>query len=245
MELNRPKFRSGEWPMIDSSRSIETPEGVLLELRLAGPTVRALAWGIDMAIRLAFYMVLGMVLPLLGGTGTGIWLILMFLMEWFYPVLFEVFARGQTVGKMAMGIRVLCDDGTPVGWFPSTVRNFLKFVDFLPLLYGAGLMSMLMQKDFKRLGDLAAGTLVVYAERRILRQSKSLPEEESGEVTHLPTPLTLEEQQALVAFAVRTRELTPERAIELADLLEPLTSRQGHEAVTQIRRLASIYAGER
>jgi uncharacterized RDD family membrane protein YckC len=234
--------------MIDSSRAIETPEGVLLELRLAGPAVRALAWAIDMAIRFAVYMSLGMLLPLFGGAGVGIWLILMFLMEWFYPVVFEVLARGQTVGKMALGLRVLCDDGTPVGWYPSTVRNFLKFVDFLPVLYGAGLLSMLMQKDFKRLGDLAAGTIVVYTEKRMSRQPRPSPalEQERGDAVPLPpVPLTLEEQQALVAFAARRREFTPERAEELVDLLEPLTGIQGSEAVHRIRRLASIYAGER
>jgi len=234
--------------MIDSARAIETPEGVLLELRLAGPIVRALAWAIDMAIRFAFYMGIGMLMPLLGGIGMGVWLILMFLTEWFYPVCFEVMARGQTVGKMALGIRVLCDDGTPVGWYPSTVRNFLRTVDFLPMLYGAGLLSMLLQKDFKRLGDLAAGTLVVYAERRVPRRMKStlLTEEGISEAPNLPpVPLSLEEQQALVAFSFRSRELTPERAEELADLLEPITGHRGPGAVAQIRRLASIYAGER
>jgi uncharacterized RDD family membrane protein YckC len=232
--------------MIDTSRAIETPEGVLLELRLAGPVVRALAWAVDMAIRFAFYIGLGMLLPFFGGAGVGIWLILMFLMEWFYPVVFEVLARGQTVGKMALGIRVLCDDGTPVGWYQSTVRNFLKFVDFLPFLYGAGLLSMLMQKDFKRLGDLAAGTLVVYAERRVPRLQRPSVDPKTGEAAMLPPlPLTLEEQQALVAFAARRRELTAERAEELVDLLEPLTGSQGPEAVNRVRRLASLYAGER
>ena len=234
--------------MIDSSRAIETPEGVLLELRLAGPAVRALAWAIDMAIRFACYLGLGILLPLLGGVGMGIGLILMFLMEWFYPVIFEVMAQGQTVGKMALGIRVLCDDGTPVGWYQSTVRNFLRFVDFLPVLYGTGLLSMLLQKDFKRLGDLAAGTFVVYTERRAPRESRPIPDPEQGTVEAVslpPVPLTLEEQQSLVAFAARRQELTVERAEELVDLLEPLTGIQGPLAVLRIRRLASIYAGER
>jgi uncharacterized RDD family membrane protein YckC len=234
--------------LIDSSRALETPEGVVLELRLAGPAVRALAWAIDMAIRFAVYLGLGMLLPLLGGAGMGLWLITMFLVEWFYPVVFEVLARGQTVGKMALGIQVLCDDGTPVGWSASTVRNFLKFVDFLPVLYGAGLLSMLVQRDFKRLGDLAAGTLVVYSERRVPRQLRpsAEPVAENGESVALPTlPLTLEEQQALVAFADRRRELTAERAEELVDLLEPLTGITGPEAVNRVRRLASVYAGER
>jgi uncharacterized RDD family membrane protein YckC len=234
--------------LIDSSRAIETPEGVVLELRLAGPTVRALAWAIDMAIRFAVYLGLGMLLPLLGGAGMGLWLITMFLVEWFYPVMFEVLARGQTVGKMALGIQVLCDDGTPVGWSASTVRNFLKFVDFFPVLYGAGLLSMLVQRDFKRLGDLAAGTLVVYAEQRVPRplRPSAEPVMEPGGSAALPTlPLNLEEQQALVAFASRRRELTAERAEELVDLLEPLTGITGPEAVNRVRRLASIYAGER
>lgn len=233
--------------VIDSVRAVETPEGVLLELRLAGIVVRALAWGIDMAIRIAVYMMAGMVLPFLGAAGIGIWFILMFLVEWFYPVLFEVLAKGQTVGKMALGIRVLCDDGTPVGWYPSTVRNFLRFADFLPVLYGAGLVSMLLQRDFKRLGDLAAGTLVVYAERRVLRNARiqGALEETTEALPMPPVPLTLEEQQALVAFATRTRELTNERAEELADLLVPLTDAQGRAAVSHLRQLASVYAGER
>lgn len=233
--------------VIDSVRAVETPEGVLLELRLAGVVVRALAWAIDMAIRIAAYLMAGMALPFLGAAGVGLWFIFMFLVEWFYPVLFEVLAKGQTVGKMAMGIRVLCDDGTPVGWYPSTVRNFLRFADFLPVLYGAGLASMLLQRDFKRLGDLAAGTLVVYAERRMLRAARidGAFGESSEAVPLPPVPLTLEEQQALVAFATRTRELTTERAEELADLLEPLTDARGRAAVSHLRQLASVYAGER
>lgn len=234
--------------LIDSARAIETPEGVVLELGLAGPVVRAMAWALDTMIRFAAYMALGMILPLLGGAGAGIWLILVFLMEWFYPVFFEVLAQGQTIGKMALGIRVLCDDGAPVGWYQSTVRNFLRFADFLPALYAAGLVSMLVQKDFKRLGDLAAGTIVVYTEKRVSRRAKSGLEGEAdaGEPIALPSvPLTLDEQQALVAFAARRQEFTRERAEELVDLLEPLTALRGPEAVARVRRLASRYAGER
>lgn len=234
--------------MIDSARAIETPEGVVLELRLAGPVIRALAWAVDTAVRFAAYMALGMLLPLFGGAGVGAWLILIFLMEWFYPVFFEVMAQGQTVGKMALGIRVLCDDGTPVGWYQSTVRNFLRFVDFLPAMYGAGLVSMLVQKDFKRLGDLAAGTIVTYSEKRVpgrSRPGRDQEEEAGGPAALPPMPLTLDEQQALVAFADRRRELTAERAEELVDLLEPLTGLRGPRAVAHVRNLASIFAGER
>ncbi|HWQ10221.1 MAG TPA: RDD family protein, partial [Holophaga sp.] len=203
--------------MIDSARAIETPEGVVLELRPAGPVVRALAWGIDTAVRLAVYMALGMVAPLFGGAGIGSWMVLMFLLEWFYPVIFEVKAKGRTPGKMALGIRVLCDDGTPVGWFQSTIRNFLRFADFLPALYGAGLVSMLVARDFKRLGDLAAGTIVVYEERWRQRQARPALAEGAAraEALVLPAvPLTLDEQQALVAFAARRGELTVERGEE-------------------------------
>ena len=232
--------------MIDSARAIETPEGVMLELRLAGPVVRALAWGIDTAVRFALYMSVGMVAPLFGKAGIGFWLILMFLLEWFYPVVFEVKAKGRTLGKMALGIRVLCDDGTPVGWYQSTVRNFLRFADFLPALYGAGLVSTLATRDCKRLGDLAAGTLVVYEERRTPRRARSLTGGEPSEAAMLPpVPLTLDEQQALVAFAARRGELTEERAEELGDLLEPLMGVRGPSAVARIRALASVFAGER
>ncbi len=94
----------------------------------------------------------------------GSYLIGLFALLWFYPVYFEVRAHGQTPGKRFMGLRVLQENGTPVGWSASVLRNFLLVADFLPVLYLAALISMISDSSFRRLGDLAAGTLVVYAD---------------------------------------------------------------------------------
>lgn len=214
--------------MLDTLKTIETPEGIELSLALAGPLPRILAWFIDTLIRGSLLFVLGLLLGELEIYGFGLFMITLFLIEWFYPVLFEVYMNGQTPGKKALGIRVLCDDGTPVDWSPSLVRNLLRVVDFLPILYGFGLASILMNRDFKRLGDLAAGTVVVYAKRL-----KEPPRIETRNSLPPPVPLTLAEQQAIIAFAERLPTINPDRAAELATLAAPL----GEGGVTTPERM--------
>ncbi len=207
--------------MIDTLRTVQTPEGIDLHLPVAGLIPRSLAWLIDALIRLIIYAGLGGVLLLFGNTGEGLYLLATFIIEWFYPVLFEVLRNGQTPGKRAYSIRVLHDDGTPIGWSASLIRNLLRVVDFLPLLYGFGIASMMLNRDFKRLGDLAAGTVVVYQETPL-----PVPAASTGKPTRPPYPLTLEEQQVIMAFAERSPALTPERAEELARLTGPLLDRR-------------------
>jgi len=206
---------------LDTVRRYETPEGIELEMRLAGPVVRACAWLIDFGLRLLIYIGLAMILAYFGGVGTAVMLIGFFLIEWGYPVLFEVHT-GMTPGKKAMGIWVIHDNGTPVSWPSSLIRNLLRAADFFPVLYGAGLISILVNRDFKRLGDLAAGTLVVYREPK--RERQELPVAEPAQP---PPGLTLDDQQTLLAFAERSRQLSPQRRAELADILAPVTGEPG------------------
>ncbi len=162
--------------LIDTARRFETPEGVELRLTAAGVGARAGAWIIDAFFRAGVYVVAALVLLVLGGLGQGLMLIVVFIGEWFYGVLFEVLRQGQTPGKRAAGVRVVHDDGTPVGWNAALLRNLLRFADFLPIGYGIGLISMSIHPRFKRLGDLVAGTLVVYvdpAEERAREQAKA------------------------------------------------------------------------
>ena len=198
---------------LDTRRSVETPEGVRLELRPAGPVPRFAAFAIDLGIRLAVYAILGYLTSLVGNLGMGLFLIALFLLEWFYPVVFELSLAGATPGKSVMGIAVVQDSGLPVSVGASITRNLLRFVDFLPLLYGFGILSMLLTADFKRLGDLAAGTIVVYREKRAI--VRKLPEA-------LPVapdrPLAAETQLALIALAERSPRLTVERLDELLAL---------------------------
>lgn len=225
--------------MLDTIRAIETPEGVTIELRLAGPVPRALAWAIDFAIRVVVYTIVASVVLRFGRLGQGILLITVFLLEWFYPVLFEVYRNGATPGKQALNLAVVQDDGIPVGWSASMVRNLLRTADLLPFLYGCGLLSMMLTRDFKRLGDIAARTVVVY--RDTARPLPALPE---ATPRHPPVLLTANEQQALIAFAVRTRRLTVERAEELAQIAAAI----GGPSPAGLRELlgyARYIAGER
>jgi len=226
--------------VLDTTRRVATPEGIELTLRLAGPVPRALAWGIDLAIRLAVLFAVSMLASLLGRAGMGVILLTAFFVEWLLPAWFEASWNGQTPGKRAMGIAVLNDDGTPLRWPGALTRNLLRAVDFLPVLYGVGLVAMLANRDFKRLGDLAAGTVVVYlsekstAERRILETAPIVP----------PVALTLEEQRALLELAERADSLTQERFEELAELPRPLVGDlDGPRAAARLLGMANHIAG--
>lgn len=226
--------------MIDTYRPIETPEGVELRLRVAGPPARGVAWTIDLLLRTVGYAVLGIPAAALGRAGAGVMFLVLFLGEWFYPTLFEVYAGGATPGKKLVGLAVVHDDGTPVGWSAALLRNLLRFADFLPVAYGFGLVTMLVHPRFKRLGDMAAGTVVVYDERteRALRAVDAAPEPP-------PVPLDPEEQRAVVAFAERMPLWGPARAEELASLAAPLVGARGPAAVARLAGIANWLVGRR
>ncbi|RTE66415.1 RDD family protein [Amphritea opalescens] len=215
-------------PLIDTVREHETPEGIRLELRLAGPVVRACAWSIDMLIRVILYGGVSGIFAFFGGIGTSLMLIMFFLIEWFYPVLFELY-NGASPGKKAMGLVVIQDNGTPITFSSSLIRNLLRGADFLPFLYATGLLSMLLNRNFQRLGDLAAGTLVVYREQALVRVQ--LPE---AERRRPPVDLSVDEQRELIRFAERCPQLSRDRQIELATLLFPVTGKRGAAAVQEI-----------
>lgn len=198
---------------LDTLYQAETPEGIALALRPAGLVARAQAWAIDFAIRLGILFLVSMVAGWAGGLGTALVLVTHFLLEWFYPVVFELGRGGATPGKRAMGLQVVMDSGLPVTPGAAVVRNLLRAADFLPFLYAAGLTSLLLRRDFKRLGDIAAGTLVVYGES--VRLHAALPPAEPVAPTR---PLSPQQQAAIVAWAGRAPRLTAERVDELAQL---------------------------
>ncbi|HRC85930.1 MAG TPA: RDD family protein [Thermoanaerobaculia bacterium] len=226
--------------MLDTYRTVETPEGVELGLRMAGPPVRLLAYGTDVAIRTVLLWALAIPLATLGEVGLGLLLILFFLGEWFYPVFFEVLVKGATPGKRLMGIAVLSVDGTPVSWTASVMRNLLRFADFLPVGYGFGLITMFLTRDFRRLGDLVAGTVVVYTREE--QGPRNLP---AAAPAPPPVALGREEQRAVVEFAQRLPSWSSERADELASLAAPLVGARGDLAVVRLVALANWLVGRR
>ncbi|MCP4007828.1 MAG: RDD family protein [bacterium] len=223
--------------MIDTVHFVQTPEGVELELRVAGPVVRAYAWLVDAFLRSALVSAFSIMLGVLGAFGQGILMVVFFVVWWFFPVFFEIYASGQTPGKKLMGLRVVQQNGTPVDWSGSILRNFLRVVDFLPFLYLIGLVSMLIDRSFRRLGDLAAATLVVYASTPTARV------QEVPEVIPVlpPVPLALDEQRAVIAFVERSPFLTPERSSELAGILVPLLG--DDEPIGRLGRIAAFLVG--
>ena len=196
---------------IDTRYKVNTPEGISLNLSPAGPVPRMFAWMIDILIRIGINIVIYTPLAFLGKTGLGIAMILTFLLEWFYPVYFELYHKGQTPGKKSLNLYVSMENASPITPAASVIRNLLRFVDFLPLFYGFGFISMLLTKRFQRLGDLVANTVV-------LHKAPKPPVITDVEVPTISpeVALNLTEQQALIRFHQRTNYLTKERADELA-----------------------------
>jgi uncharacterized RDD family membrane protein YckC len=141
--------------------TIQTPEGVQLELLLAGLGSRFIGALVDLAIKLGLVLALALVLLVAGDLGLAVFTALAFLVLWGYDVLFEVLAGGRTPGKMAAGTRVLRERGEPIDFMSSAIRNVLRLIDGLPTSYVPGMISIIATSRNQRLGDLAAGTIVV------------------------------------------------------------------------------------
>jgi len=205
---------------LDTLYTVETPEGIALSLRPAGLVSRGLAYLIDFMIRAGLMLVAAVIAGPSGGVGEAFFLISYFVLEWGYPVVFELALGGGTPGKRVMGLRVVMDSGLPVTPAASLLRNVLRTADFLPALYGFGIVAMLLRTDFKRLGDLAAGTLVVYSGTVSLHGALPL-----ADAVAPAMPLSAGEQAAIVSWAGRSTRLTPARFEELANLAQPVLGR--------------------
>lgn len=226
--------------MLDTVREVHTPEGVALRLPAAGPVPRSLAWAIDLAIRLALLSVCSAIFGALGKGGMGLYLVMLFLVFWAYPIVCEGLFNGQTPGKRVLDLRVVSSDGAPVGWLAACVRNLMRTVDMLPFGYACGLVSSLADPWGRRLGDIVAGTLVVHAPR-----AQAQPLAPGADVAAPRVALRPAEQAAVVAFAERAPRLTPERQAELADIAEPLTGARGADGVVALQGIANWLLGRR
>jgi len=225
---------------MDTRHEVETPEGIDLSADLAGPIPRAIAFAIDFAIRVGIYMVLAMGVAFLNEWGLGLLLIAVFLLTWAYPVFFEVMKGGQTPGKKSLGLVVVNQDLTPIRLEASVIRNLLRTVDFLPGFYLFGISSMCLSGKFQRLGDMAAGTIVIYrpTEIDLLDLPQTQPEPP-------PTGLSEPEQVALRSFSRRHKALSNARQEELASILSPITEASGKAAVPKVQGMGNWLAGKR
>lgn len=224
----------------DTLQTVELADGVEIQLRVAGPAVRSMAYMIDLTIRIGIDIVVAIGLfwllpPVIGSQMTGgLFMLFAFFMEWFYNVIFEAGAKGATPGQRSMKLRVMSVTGGPVSLAQAVMRNFLRVVDFMPFLYLTGIVCLLFTKRFQRLGDLVANTVVTYAEV----PPTSTPKVEIRAERRAPSQvLTREEQAALLQFLERAPLWADERRIELAALVQPLTGVVGMEG---LRRLCGM-----
>ncbi len=223
---------------IDTFYGVETPEGAILQVAPAGPLVRGIAWAIDASIRAVL-----LVSALIAFSGlsfafdegpemiVGLFLILQFLLSWLYTTLFEA-VTGTTPGKRIFRLWVVHDNATPLTPAGAVIRNFLRIIDGLPVLNITGVVCMLIDGRFRRLGDLAAGTVVVY--RDIHKQVEVF---EHTEASPPPSWLSRQQKQSIVDFAERSAVLSTERQQELADSLAPIIA-DGEDRVGTIKAWA-------
>jgi len=152
--------------------SIETPELVDIEMPLAGIGSRFIALLIDTLIWFAalflLFLIFWAISPAMEAFSqisyqwqVAIWVFVLFLFNWGYFTLFEAFNNGRTPGKRIARIRVIQRSGRPIGLFESMARNFVRYIDQIPFFYAVGVITMFVTRQHQRLGDLAAGTLVV------------------------------------------------------------------------------------
>ena len=223
---------------MDTALYLETPEGAEVELHPAGLVSRGTAFAIDELARWSIIFVGILVFGYLGDLGAGLISLVVFLTYWGYGLFFEVFNNGVTPGKRRRRLRVVHDNGTPVRLPASMLRNLILAVDVLPGCYFLGIISLLLTGRFQRLGDLAAGTLVVHERLPPAIAVADTPAEPP------PVKLRPEEAFALVEFLERVETLSPERATELAGLIaEPLGAPPA-KARSAVLKIASGLRGQ-
>jgi uncharacterized membrane protein SpoIIM required for sporulation/uncharacterized RDD family membrane protein YckC len=224
---------------LDQLVDVETPEQVAFSYTIAGVGSRAAAALIDYAIVIGIFILLAILwaqgLALLP-RGAGEWLakvaeawafaffvIVQFVLQWGYYILFEALRDGQTPGKKRLGLRVVQDGGYSVSFSASAVRNLVRILDMQPgFLYGVGILSAAISKSGKRLGDMVAGTIVVrervtpHAPAEAQRARVGAPTEP---VPALAALLTDDEYALLERYVARRQSLDPDRRSAIAEQL--------------------------
>ena len=228
---------------IDLNAFVTTPENVRFEYRIAGPFRRLPALILDFAVRATLFWIVAIVLALLGfavrfsgGITVLLFLIAWFALDWFYGLLFETLWNGQTPGKWLTKIRVISVDGRPINAYQATVRNFLRLADFAPMVslelfspdappmyiiptFLVSLLCMSITKRFQRLGDLAAGTMVVVTQRSWVPPHIKFDDPRVESLSgHIPTNFRMSTTlaKAIALFVERRAKIPNVRRNELA-----------------------------
>ncbi len=228
---------SEDLPLVDTAVRMETPEGVEIELRPAGLFARGMALMIDLIIRFLIGGLVLFVAAYAGATGVAVFFLIFFVVYWLYGVLFEVLAGGQTPGKKSQNLMVVHDDGSPIRLPASLIRNLLLVIDIWPGFYVVGTICLLITGD-RRVGDLVAGTLVVYVDPAPIELART-----DVAPKPLPIPLNSEEQLELVEFLEREASFSVERRQELATILAPALNIAPSDVLSELRAYAQGIRG--
>lgn len=235
---------------LDTTADVETPEHVRFRYRVAGPARRAGAYAIDTLVRLAIavpFFIVGAFGGLMtdGGFGMGFLFVVMFVLEWGYFVFSETLMGGQTLGKRALGLRVVKQGGFPLRFGDSVLRNLLRAADLLPGAYAIGVVVMGTDRYFRRLGDMVAGTLVVSEARSKMGDPVQIsPPPMDKELKRIPQrpPVTPGEVDAIELLLRRVGQLSTAREEELAEMIAPSIARRMHVRYRNpVRFLALVY----
>jgi len=233
---------------LDTTIAVVTPENISFEYQLAGPFRRLPAYLIDLGTRWAMIAVVGFAFLLLGASSNipslGSFLlaaamVLYFVLSWFYGAWLETYFNGRTIGKWACGLRVICVDGRPIDGTRAVVRNLVRVIDMSPFVPASlifddafsfilvptgliGFIAAMCTTRMQRLGDLAAGTMVVVDERnwRIPITTIDDPRAMALALT-IPTSYRVSRSMArtLAIFSERRAYLSPGRRREVASYL--------------------------
>ena len=235
---------------------VATPELVTFDYQLAGPGSRFLAQLIDFPIQLLLLLLAG-----LAGVGLArvvpntslvivATLMVAFIVVWGYYAISEAAWSGKTLGKLAFGLRVVGDHGEPITIGQSVVRNLVRIVDFLPFFYGLGIIALFANGRGKRLGDLAAGTVVVRERAPItLKRLRAAAEATTADGSPGNGPgvdppllrqLDPELKRFVVAYASRRPGLESWRRQLLAERVEPGLRRALPEVVASQGPVAAL-----
>jgi len=238
-------------PPLDLTIAVATPENISFEYQLAGPFRRLPAFLLDVAFRCVIVMAVAMFVALSGlngfFSGSGALFLAgmtigIFLLNWFYGLLFEGCWNGQTPGKRVMGLRVVSVDGRPINGAQATIRNFVRVADIFPYastqVFGieydqyiiptfvVALVCMVLTRRFQRLGDIAAGTMVVVDEKAWYPKKISLDDARIASLAeYIPASFRMSRSLAqTIALYVERRPMMSERKRETtaAILAQPL-----------------------
>lgn len=226
--------------------SIDAPEHIELTFDLAGIGSRFCATLVDSIILTAILCFFSLAMYSLNileynagllAEGFKYWIaaaliLIIFALLWGYYIAFELMWNGQSPGKRLLKLRVMKTDGYPITLLESAIRNLVRLIDFLPLFYGVGVITMIVDKKWRRLGDLAAGTLVVKerVERAPVELGRSLPPKAVftyADEIKLDL-ITDEELSAIREYILRRRTLTVLRRKQLSRVLAtPILRKMG------------------